>query len=206
MKYFFSVSGILFLSFFVYYKFFDVLYCRFYNNVIVEQKEYIKASKIINKNDLKRVVYLQIVDADRAGIGDYILKSKDFYYILNRNDIWQYDIIEIKDDLTQENGFDLNVKIKRKAVLMYYIDNFVIAKYIKQRCNNVWNYENVKQGDFLSFNNKNYINAVDGKYVFFKYNVVKLNEIYFYFITIVDSLLALVFEFVLEMDLFLHSL
>jgi hypothetical protein len=63
----------------------------------------------------------------------------------------------------------LNVKIKRKAVLMYYVDNAVIAKYITQRCNNVWNYENVKKGDFLSFNNKDYINAVDGKYVFFKY-------------------------------------
>jgi hypothetical protein len=202
MKYFFSVSGVLFLCFCFYYKSFDVFYCKFYNNVIVEQKEYIKASKIRNKNDLKRVVYLKIVDADRANSGDYILKSKDFYYILNKNDIWQYDIIEIKDDLTQENGFDLNVKIKRKAVLMYYVDNAVIAKYITQRCNNVWNYENVKKGDFLSFNNKDYINAIDCKYVFFKYNVIKLNKIYFYFITIIESLLSLVFDFALGMDLF----
>jgi hypothetical protein len=68
MKYFFSVSGVLFLCFCFYYKSFDVFYCKFYNNVIVEQKEYIKASKIRNKNDLKRVGFTGWV-RDKRGMG-----------------------------------------------------------------------------------------------------------------------------------------
>ena len=149
--------------------------CVFTNNILA-QKKATKVSIIKNIDELKLIQKLNIVDKEQANIGSYIFRGDNFYYILNKDDIWQYTFKKLhnKNKKTLNNFFTQDAIAYRKALQMHLINTQQEANYIKNNCTNIYNHKQAQIGSLISNANPHYSNLIPTQFVKNNYTLIDI--------------------------------